>query len=310
MSAKSSYRSSPAFFNQGPTAFLRLVIAAALSVTLMLGDQRWDFATPVRNTVATLLYPVQWALLQPVHWLRSLGDDLGELRQAQALAQRLTQENLELNRSNQTAQYLALENRQLRALLDLQPQITSRTRATEVLYRVSDPYSQTVMIAHGAAAGVKSGDAVIDRNGVWGQVTQAYPFSAEVRLISSPQQNTPVINARSGAAGVVVGSSLQRGALELRYIPTRADLEVGDVLVTSGLDGVYPPGYPVATITRIERGAQNYFDLILAQPIGDVRSSRHLLVVHSDQTSASGATEGSADTTTGASPVSGSGSKP
>ena len=265
---------------------LRLFIAASVSTTLMIADQRWDFATPVRNTVATLLYPVQWTLLQPVYWARSLGDGLDELRQAQALAQRLTQENLELSRSNQTAQYLALENRQLRELLDLQTQISTRTRATQVLYRVSDPYSQTVMISHGTTAGVQSGDAVIDRNGVWGQVTQAYPFSAEVRLINSPQQNTPVISARSGAAGVVVGSALQRGALELQFTPTRADLQVGDVLITSGLDGVYPPGYPVATIDRIERGAQNYFDLILAQPTADVRSSRYLLVVQSDRINA------------------------
>ena len=262
---------------------VRLLIAASLSTTLMVADQRWDFATPVRNTVATLLYPVQWLLLQPVQWTRNLGNDLGELAQAQALAARLTQENLELSRANQSANYLALENQHLRELLGLQERLPARTRATQILYRVSDPYSQTVMIAHGSTAGVQSGDAVIDTRGVWGQVTQAYSFSAEVRLINSPQQHTPVVNARSGAAGVIVGSALQRGALELQFTPTRADLEVGDVLVTSGLDGVYPPGLPVATITRVERGAKNYFDLILATPAADVHSSRHLLVVHTEK---------------------------
>ena len=282
MATRAPYRTSPSFFKQGPTAWFRLMVAASLSLTLMVADQRWDFATPVRKGVATVLYPLQWLLLQPAQWADSLSNDLDALREAQAMVQKLTQENLELNRANQNAEYLALENAQLRELLNLQVRVPTRSRATQVLYRVADPYSYSVMISHGTSSGVRRGDAVIDANGVWGQVTQAYPFSAEVRLINSPQQNTPVINARSGAAGVVVGSALQKDALELQFAPTRADLQVGDLLVTSGLDAVYPPGFPVATITRIERGAKNYFDLILAQPTADVQSSRYLLVVHAE----------------------------
>ena len=280
MAVHTSYRAAPTFFRQGPSALVRLLVFSALAVGLMMADRQWAVAVPLRNAVATVLYPIQWTLTQPLHAWQALRSNMVSLQAAQSHNKQLATDNLLLRQQSQRAAFLAFENTQLREMLALQARQTRPTVATEVAYRVADPYSQRVVIRHGTHAGVREGSAVIDAHGVYGQVTHAYPFSAEVTLLTDDQQHTPVMSVRSGANGVLVGSGLDDAALELKFIATIADLQVGDTLVTNGLDGVYPQGLPVATIARIDRApSDQHAELVLAKPLAWVHDSRYLMVI-------------------------------
>jgi rod shape-determining protein MreC len=257
-----------------------LVLLSALAVGLMVADRRWAVAVPLRNAVATALYPIQWALVQPVHAWQSLRENMVSLQATQAQNKQLSAENLQLSQQGQRAKFLELENAKLRELLALPLSQPASRRATLVAYRVADPYSKRVVIRHGTRAGVQEGDAVVDAHGVYGQVTHAYPFSAEVTLLTDSKQHTPVMSARSGATGVLVGSGINGAALELQLTATGADFQEGDTLVTNGLDGVYPAGLPVATIVRMDRSSTDqHAELILAKPLALVDASRYLMVV-------------------------------
>ena len=280
MSTHTSYRSAPAFFRQGTSAFGKLLVLCALAVGLMVADRQWTVAVPLRNAVATVLYPVQWALVQPIEAWRSVTANMASLQATQAQNKQLAAENLHLSQQSQHATFLAFENAKLRELLNLPLSESAARRATLVAYRVADPYSQRVVIRHGTQAGVRDGDAVVDAHGVYGQVTHAYPFSAEVTLVTDSKQATPVMSARSGATGVLVGSGLDDGSLELQLIATGADFQNGDTLVTNGLDSVYPAGIPVATIVRIDRSATDQHpELVMAKPLARVDSSKYLMVL-------------------------------
>ena len=272
-------RSPPAFFKQGPSAVSKLLFFSALSVLLMVADARFGVTQPLRAALSVALYPVQWLAMRP----QVLAEYSGDYMQARDVAQaseRDAREQLlvQARRSGQVEQ-LALENKQLRELLDLSKRLESKGIAAEVLYDAADPYTRKLIIDKGMVNGIKASSPVMDEHGILGQVTHVLPLVSEVTLVTDREHSIPVLNTRTGARGVAYGEAGGAPLLELRFMATNADIEVGDILSTSGVDGIYPPGVLVGKVTKVERRAETAFARILCEPVGRVQGARHVMVL-------------------------------
>ena len=150
-----------------------------------------------------------------------------------------------------------------------------------MLYDTADPYTRRVVVDQGQMAGVELGAPVLDEKGVLGQVTRVHPFVSEVTLLIDRDQAIPVLNLRTGVRGVAYGDPVagHAGGMELRFMPSNADIQEGDLLTTSGVDGVYPPGLPVANVVRVERRADSAFARIYCVPIAEVQGARHVMLL-------------------------------
>ena len=269
----------PAFFKQGPSAVSKLLLFSALSVLLMVADVRFGVTQPLRAVLSVALYPVQWLALRP-QALAEYGSSYFEARDtAQAAERELRQQLLvQAQRSGQVDQ-LTLENNQLRQLLALRERLTTTGVAAEVLYDAADPYTRKLIIDRGLTHGIKIGAPVMDAHGILGQVTRVLPLVSEVTLVIDREHSIPVLNTRTGARGVAYGEAGGAPLLELRFMATNADIEVGDMLSTSGVDGIYPAGVMVAKVTKVERRAETTFARILCEPVGRVQGARHVMVL-------------------------------
>lgn len=274
-------RSAPPFFKQGPSALSRLAVYSALALFLMVADARFQLTGPLRMAVATALYPIQWAMLKPVELAGRGSGYFQSLQEAQqevdAARRRMTQMG---QRANQ-AEQLALENGRLRQLLDLRDRVQTPAQAAEVIYDTADPFTRRVVIDRGQTGGVEPGSPVMDEAGVLGQVTRVFPLVSEVTLLIDRDQAIPVLNIRTGARGVAYGDPVagNGGGMELRFMPANADVRADDVLTTSGVDGLYPPGLPVAKVVRVERRADSAFARVYCAPLAQVQGARHVLVL-------------------------------
>ena len=277
-------RSPPPFFKQGPSALSKLVFFSALSLFLMVADLRFRITQPVRAVLATALYPVQWLALQPVRAVRSSSAYLTGLDQANSssdlAAKKLALQSL---RAGQVEQLL-LENSRLRKLLALREQLATSVMAAEVLYDAADPYTRKIIIDKGLMQDVALSSPVLDESGVLGQITRVHPLVSEVTLVIDRELAIPVLNVRTGARSVAFGDPTTHSngfgsGLELRFMGSNSDVQVGDLLTTSGVDGVYPAGLPVAKISKIERRAESAFAKIYCTPQALVTGARHVMVV-------------------------------
>lgn len=274
-------RTPPPFFRQGPSATTKLAVCTALALFLMVADSRFAFVVPLRAGLATVLLPVQRALLVPVELIAGGGGYLQGLRQAQAAAEAAERARAALAEKAARADALAAENAQLRGLLALAPALQPRHQAAEVMFEARDPYSRKVFIDRGLTQGVRPGAPVIEPAGVLGQVTRAYPLSAEVTLLSDREAAIPVLNRRTRQRAAAFGGLRgDNGAtMELRFLSANADVQVGDLLETSGLDGIYPPGLPVATVSAVERRVEGGFARVQLVPAAPGAGVRHVLVL-------------------------------
>lgn len=270
-------RTPPPFFKQGPSALSKLLVLSAIAALLMVVDAKRQWAEPVRQVVATAIYPLQWLALQPLHAARWSSQYLGSLQAAQ---QEAAQARAELVRQAQRAaivEHLSQENRELRALLGMQERLPTGAQGAQILYELPDPFSHKVVINLGQRDGVQPGSAVMDGYGVLGQVTRVYPATSEVTLLIDRQQAIPVINTRTGQRSLAYG--MPGGRLELRFESVNTETEAGDVLTTSGIDGVYPPGLPVATVVHVSATGGSGFARIEAEPMARMDNTLHVLVV-------------------------------
>jgi rod shape-determining protein MreC len=270
--------SPPPFFKTGPTPLVRLLIFAVLSLAFLVADVRFSYLETLRQVAAVVVYPLQRIAAAPAGIARRIGDFFtthGSLREENA---RLKQENFENAALLLQLKALQAENRQLRELLAARERLAIDLVAVDVLYAARDPFSRKLVIDRGTQQGVHPGQPVVDDRGLVGQVTRAYPWLAEVTLVSDKGQFVPVQNVRNGLRAVLSGTGGD-GALELRFIPLNADFESGDELVTSGIDGVYPPGLPVAKVASIERSADQIFARVTCTPLAGVANYAQLLVV-------------------------------
>jgi len=270
--------SPPPLFKQGPSAIARLIFFVALALALLVSDARFRTLEVVREAIGTGLYPLQRAALVPRDAFAGM---LGfftsghELRIENAALQA---RNLKLTLQQSQAIELEAENQHLRALLDLAKRPGIQSIPAEIQYDTRDPFTQKVVIDHGSSSGIQLGAPVLDESGVLGQVTRLFPLQSEVTLITDKDQAVPVQLVRTGLRSVIYGTP--RGeALDLRFVPSSADVKVGDELVTSGLDGVFPAGLPVARIAQVDRQADTAFARVICIPIAPVHGPRQLLVL-------------------------------
>jgi len=273
-------RSPPPFFKQGPSALSKLLFFSAFALFLMMADARFGITQPLRSAVVTLLHPFQWLALQPVRGSQAVGQYFASLGQAQSEAETSRRELArQLLRGGQVEQ-LDIENQRLRQLLELRGRLTTPSTAAEVLYEAADAYTRKVIIDKGQLAGLALGSPVIDAAGVLGQVTRVHPLVSEVTLVVDRDLTIPVLNVRTGLRSVAYGDPSGGGdGLELRFTGSNADVQEGDLLTTSGVDGVYPPGLPVAKVDRIERRVETAFARIYCKPLALPGGARHVLVL-------------------------------
>ena len=285
-------RSPPALFKQGVTAFVKLTICAGLSFGLMGIDRHAGVGESIRAALATALYPVQFALRQPMVWAAGMADFLQQHGDAITENQRLERALLESSLQAQRTQYLTIENQRLEALLELRAIQSNHSIAARVVAETPDTYAARVVIDKGSVEGVLAGAAVIDTQGVFGQVTTVYPFSSEVTLITDPNHATPVMNARTGTRAVLFGAQKSGPPLlEMRYVNANADVKANDVLLTSGIDGVYPPGLQVATVNELPDTLDANYSTLYCTPSARVAITREVLVVIPSQPAAPTAAE-------------------
>ena len=247
-------------------------------MTLMFIDFRFNTLDPMRNQINWLLRPLEYVTLTPrliYDWTSNYFTTRGELeRENQSM--KLRQSELSLLATQ--GELLLAENQNLRQLLELQKQLAYKTLPVEILFNPPNPISQRIVINRGSNDGLKAGNPIANDAGILGQVVRLYENSAEVSLLEDRDFAIPVQVARNGLRAAVFGTG-RSNPLELRYLPVASDLEVGDILLTSGIDGTYPPGFAVAMITRIERNLEKNSSNVFCVPIAPVNRHRHALAL-------------------------------
>jgi rod shape-determining protein MreC len=271
-------RTPPPFFRQGPSALTRLLFFASLALFLMAADTRLKVTAPLRSAAALVLNPVESLLHAPVAAWDQASLYLEGLAAARAAEARARESLAEQAQRVAQTSVLEQENTRLRALLELRPRIGVHSVAAELLYDAADAYSRKVIIDSGQNQGVRQGAPVVNEDGVLGQVTRVYSRTAEVTLLIDREAAIPVVNQRTQHRSVAFGQA-NTGSMELRFIATNADVQSGDLLTTSGLDGVFPAGLQVARVEQVDRRADQQFAKIVLSPVAGREGVRHVLVL-------------------------------
>jgi len=272
----------PPFFKRGPAPLVRLFFFASLSLALLVLDARFRYVDGLRSAFALVAYPLQRAATAPIDFFSAVGNYFSTQAQLVEDNAALRARTLALSQSAQRYEAAEAEAAQLRRLIGAAEKIEVKATPAEVLYAGRDPYSHRIFINLGAKQGVKPGSPVADEAGVVGQVTRVHPLVSEVTLLTDQDHAIPVQVLRNGLRAVAFGGG-PSGMLELRFMAANAEIQNGDRLVTSGIDGTYPAGLPVATVVRIERDAEHSFARVVCKPAAGVDRGRFVLVL-SDET--------------------------
>ncbi|MCE1184592.1 rod shape-determining protein MreC [Zoogloea sp.] len=269
--------SPPPFFKRGPAPQLKLVFFALLSLVLLVSDLNLRYLEVFRQGLSIVAYPLQMAAATPADFVRNASTYFASLVQLQVENKELKTQQLKVSERLLRADQIEQENRNLRSLLqvrDLQP---VKSVLAEIMYSAKDPFSRKVILDKGSQAGIEPGLVVVDAKGVIGQVTRVFPMQAELTLLTDKDQAIPVMIVRTGQRAVLFGAG--DGLLELRYLAANADIQPGDQVVTSGLDGVYQAGLPVATVVKVERDQAQAFARIPCLPVAGIEQFSHVLVL-------------------------------
>ncbi|HEY8554706.1 MAG TPA: rod shape-determining protein MreC [Burkholderiales bacterium] len=263
---------------RGPTPLTRLVLLALLSAALMMLDHRTQQLERVRAALMVILYPVQLVASVPVGVYNVLIDVLTTDEAVQAENERLKAERQQLLARLQQFEALEAENERLRAMLGAGARVAVRAVVAELAGVSLEPFSRRLLIRRGSRDGVYVGQPVIDAYGVVGQVTHVAPHVSTVTLITDPSHAIPVIDNRSGLRAMVFGSG-EQDTLNVPYLSGIADIKEGDLLVTSGMGGVYPAGYPVAVVTSVEDNPSEGFLIVRARPAAQLNHGKQVLLI-------------------------------
>jgi len=256
--------SPPPLFKQGAPARVKVTVFALVSLVLLVVDARMHVLSTVRQVAATVLYPLQMAALVPRDAVASMGGYFSSLSSLQNEVRELKSQQVTQAQAMQQAQLQMAENAHLRRLLEAREYLPVATIMSEILYDARDPSTRRIVLDRGARNGVQLGLPVIDNAGVIGQVTRVFPFTSEVTLLTDKEQAIPVQVLRSGLRSIAYGRG-HSGLLDLRFVAPDADIQVGDVIVTSGLDGMYPAGLAVAKVVQVEKVAAGAFGRVICQ---------------------------------------------
>lgn len=270
----------PSLFRRRPSLALRLLLAVLAALLLLFLDQRGPRLVSLRGALLTVLHPVQQAIDLPFRAWAWSAENLRERATLRAETAALRDQNLRLRLRVQTLDALQAENHRLQALLDSLARTRQPLRAliASTVKVGLDPYIGLIEIDKGSLQGVFTGQPVLDADGVVGQVLHVAAQTSQVLLITDARHAIPVKSIRNGVRAIAVGRG-PIGALELPYLPNHVDLEVGDALVTSGLDDVFPPDLPVAVVSSVNRIGEGEFAEVQATPRGRLDGIQEVLLV-------------------------------
>lgn len=266
-------------FLRGPSVILRTLLLVVISIVLMVADHRWQHLQGLRSNIETyIVYPLRYVINLPGSFIEWGDEVFSSQRFLLQEKRKLEEQKLRAQVSLQKLSVLEKENERLRKMLSAQTKIGEMVLVAEILSIDLDPYKQQVVLNKGRNHKVYIGQSIIDAWGVMGQVVHLGAHSSTALLISDPSHAIPVQVNRSGLRSTAFGMGRSQ-QLELRYIPHNADIEIGDLIVSSGLGGRFPPNYPVGRIISIERPAGESFAIVLAEPVAHLDSSREVLLV-------------------------------
>jgi rod shape-determining protein MreC len=268
----------PVLFNRGPSAAARFVFFSLLSLAATIADYRFNYLPDIRQAISTALYPVEQAIASPLNLLNNFGHYFTSqeelIKENTALQIKLAEQSAKAQR----AEAIDMEYSHLRNLVNVPDRLNTNGVVAEIVKFGRNPFNLKIIVNRGSNDGVRTGLPVIDENGVVGQVTAVTPFSAEITLLTDKGQAVPVMVVRNGLRAVVFGTG-QEGKLSIPFLPINADIKKADKLVTSGIDGTYPPGLVIATVTEVEHSATLAFSRIIATPEAGVENHRYLMVL-------------------------------
>ncbi len=267
----------PPFFKRGPAPLAKLLFFVALSIAALVADLRFHTLEWLRMAASTAAYPLQRAAYAPVEGAGGLGKYFSSLATLHKENDTLREKQLQVANLLLRQHHLEDENLRLRALLDMRAHQLVSGIIADIQFAARDPFSRRVIINKGTQEGISSGQAVVDEIGVIGQVTRVYPLMSEVTLLTDKSQAIPVEVQRNGLRAILAGAG--SNGMELRFLASNAEVQVGDVLVTSGLDGIYLRGLPVAKVTAIERDNAFMFARIRCTPLAGVERHGQVLVL-------------------------------
>jgi len=266
----------PPIFNRGPAPLVRLLLFVSLCLMILVADLRFRYLEVLRQGLSVATYPLQMAAATPADFVRNASVYFATLVRVQLENAELRRKQLGSGERLLRFELLERENAQLRGLLEMSQRVGVRSIAADILYDAPDPFARKVILDRGAQQGVEAGLAVVDAAGVLGQVTRVYPIQSEVTLLTDRNQAIPVQVLRNGLRGVLFG--IGQGRLEVRFVIATADIQAGDTLVTSGLDGVFVPGLPVAEVESVD-SESDAFARIMCRPLAGVERSAQVLVL-------------------------------
>jgi len=271
-------RPIPSLFRHGPSAEVRLFVLVVLAVALLVLDSHLRTLEPLRQTVATGIYPFQRFVMLPGDAVRQIDDWLNAATLIRQENEALQRQRIELAQLGSRATQLAAENSQLRRLLGIADTAEQPTVVVQVLYEPSNAFNRRLIFNKGSSNGIAPGMPVIDEGGVVGQIVRVTPKTSEAAMITDEQVSIPVQLLRNGLRLIAFGGNAP-GRIEVRYLNTDADIREGDTLVTSGLGGLFPPGLPVGRINVVERDTVSGFARVVGEPLAHPERYRHFLVL-------------------------------
>lgn len=269
---------APAFFARGPSPLARLAFFTALSLALMATDSRLQYLANVRESLMTLLHPLQVVANAPSQAYRFTNEYFSTHHYLLYENERLRKQALRQDIALQRLNLLSLENANLRNLLQANKRLAETSTLGEIMHVGRDPFTKKIVVNRGKNNGVVTGAAVVDATGVVGQVTRTYPSSSEVTLITDKSLAIPIQIERNGLRAIAFGHG-RDNTLDLPFLPANVDIRSGDRLVTSGIDGVYPAGLAVATVSEMKTTPDSPFARIVCIPTGGIENHRQVLLV-------------------------------
>jgi rod shape-determining protein MreC len=273
---------------RAPSVFTRLVLAVAVSVTLMVADHKGHHLERIRGALMIVLTPLQWLAGAPSAIGAGTVGFFTDKRTLELSNAKLREEQALLQARLQQFETLEQENARLREMLGSATRVSERALAAELIEISQEPFTRKILIAKGEDDGAYVGQPVIDAHGIMGQVTQLYGSQSRVTLITDPGHAVPVLVNRNGLRALVFGTG-NPDVLSVPYLTAAADIREGDLLVSSGMGGTFPAGYPVATVTKIVDDRNEAFLEISARAVAKLNHSKQVLLVWPGGAKAAGA---------------------
>ena len=271
-------REPPAFFHRGPSPLARLTFFMLAAIAIMIADHRFHALQAVRLSLSVLVQPLQEVARMPAQALGRVTEHFDAQERLLAENRELHEKVLQHAAAAQEVTLLRAEQAQLLAMRETQARYDGNGILAQVVYNARNPFTRKIVVDKGMTQGAQAGMPVIDGSGVVGQVTNVGTFTSEVTLVTEKDQSVPVMLLRNGLRAVAVGSG-KDGSIDVPFMPVSADIQAGDMFVTSGIDGTYPPGLVVAKVANVDKNAAYVFAKILARPAAGVENNRFVMLL-------------------------------